>query len=117
MNSPVFVYNTAHIYPIASFKIRFFIIAYNALEKYSYIKKYLKAKYDPFKKDTKCFMEPYHPETDGLSKRFNRTLKRMIICFANKYHNDWDEYLKILSLANNTSVLLTTKFTPFELIY
>ena len=52
---------------------------------------------------------PFHPQCDGLTERFNRTLKRMITCFINKQHDNWDELLPMLSLAYNTSVHTTTK--------
>ena len=31
---------------------------------------------------------PYHPECDGLTERFNRTLKTMLSCFVNEHQNN-----------------------------
>ncbi|CAF0993919.1 unnamed protein product [Brachionus calyciflorus] len=59
---------------------------------------------------------PFHPECDGLSERLNRTLKRMIKCFINDNHDNWDELLPALSFAYNTVTHSTTKFTPYELM-
>ena len=39
----------------------------------------------------------YHPECDGLTERFNRTLKTMIACYVNENQNNWDELLPFLS--------------------
>lgn len=60
---------------------------------------------------------PYHPECNGLTERFNRTLKTMLSCFVNEHQNNWDEYLDQLAFAYNTSVQSTTQFTPYELMF
>ena len=60
---------------------------------------------------------PYHPECDGLTERFNRTLKTMLACFVNEHQNDWDEYLQYLAFAYNTSTHATTNYTPYEVVY
>ena len=36
---------------------------------------------------------PYHPESDGLMERFNRTLLMMLAMFASKNRDDWDDGL------------------------
>lgn len=59
----------------------------------------------------------YHPECDGLSERFNRTLKEMLRCFINDNHSNWDELLSSLCFAYNTSVHSTTNTTPFEVLF
>lgn len=61
---------------------------------------------------------PYHPECDGLSERFNRTLKTMITAFVTDDQQDtWDQYLPMLAFAYNTAVHSSTNTTPFEMIY
>ena len=60
---------------------------------------------------------PYHPECDGLSERFNRTLESMLACFTNEEQNDWDQWLQQLKFAYVTSVHSTTGLTPFEVLY
>ena len=52
---------------------------------------------------------PYHPQADGLTKRFNRTLEGMIRCFIEENLSDWDEYLDPLVFAYNTAVHATTR--------
>ncbi|CAF1084426.1 unnamed protein product [Brachionus calyciflorus] len=60
---------------------------------------------------------PIHLQTDGISERLNRTVKRIITCFINEIHDNWDEDLNLLSLAYNTAVHSTTKYSPYELMY
>ena len=36
---------------------------------------------------------PYHPESDGLVERFNRTLLMMLVMFAGENRDDWDDLL------------------------
>ena len=42
---------------------------------------------------------PYHPQADGLTKRLNRTLERMLRFFIEENLSDWDEYLDPLAFA------------------
>ena len=60
---------------------------------------------------------PYHPETDGVTERFNRTLKQMLACYVNENQTDWDLYLDNLQYAYNSAIHSTTKFSPFELFF
>ncbi|CAF0811964.1 unnamed protein product [Brachionus calyciflorus] len=59
----------------------------------------------------------FHPESDGLTERFNRTLKTMIACYVNENQNNWDKLLPFLSFAYNTSTHSTTNHSPYEVIY
>ena len=60
---------------------------------------------------------PYHPQTDGLSERFNRTIQAMITSYIANNQNNWDTFLPALAFAYNSAVNATTKMTPFELVY
>ena len=60
---------------------------------------------------------PYHPETDGVSERDNRTNKAALTTLVNEKQDNWDELLPFVQFAFNSSVHATTKCTPFELMY
>ena len=42
---------------------------------------------------------PYHPESDGLVERFNRTLLMMLAMFAGEHKEDWDDLLPPVMMA------------------
>ena len=60
---------------------------------------------------------PYHPRSDGLVERFNRTLLAMLAIFVSQEHDNWDHLLPFMMLAYNTTVHTTTGFTPYRLVF
>jgi transposase InsO family protein len=59
----------------------------------------------------------YHPATNGLTERFNKTLAEMISQYTNDRQTDWDKSLIYVTFAYNTSIQESTKFSPFMLTY
>ena len=53
-----------------------------------------------------------NPRCNGQTERFNSTLIRMLKCFIQGQHNDWDRYLGCLAGAYRASVHESTNFTP-----
>jgi hypothetical protein len=60
---------------------------------------------------------PYHPQTNGLTERFNKTLCQMLSFFVNDTQTDWDEHLSVVLYAYRTSVNESIKQTPFKTLY
>ena len=60
---------------------------------------------------------PYHPQSDGMIERFNRTLLSMLRMAAVDDESNWDLKLPCLMLAYRTSVHEATKHTPFSLMF
>ena len=56
---------------------------------------------------------PYHPQANGVTERFNRTLKDWI----GKHNVDWEEKLPEVLFHYRTTKHASTKVTPFELVY
>uniref|UniRef100_A0A224Z9V6 Tick transposon n=1 Tax=Rhipicephalus zambeziensis TaxID=60191 RepID=A0A224Z9V6_9ACAR len=59
----------------------------------------------------------YHPQTNGLTERFNRTLGDMLSMYVASDHGNWDHVLPYVTFAYNTAIQATTGFSPFFLLY
>ena len=55
----------------------------------------------------------YHPQSDGLVERLNRTLLSMLAATVHEHPGDWDKKLRLVCMAYNTSVHQSTGFSPF----
>jgi transposase InsO family protein len=51
---------------------------------------------------------PYHPQSDGMVERNNRTILTMLSAFVNEHQNDWDEHLPYISMAYRAAEHETT---------
>ncbi|GFW25764.1 transposon Tf2-8 polyprotein [Trichonephila clavipes] len=63
------------------------------------------------------FTTAYHPQTNGLTERFNKTLADMLSMYADVEQKNWDEILPFVTFAYNTAKQETTGFTPFYLLH
>ncbi|KAI9565086.1 putative integrase core domain protein [Daphnia sinensis] len=59
----------------------------------------------------------YHPQTDGLVERFNRTLCDMLACYVADEPEKWDKYLPFVTFAYNTAKQASIRETPFYLFF
>lgn len=59
----------------------------------------------------------YHPQTNGLTERFNSTLAGSIRTYVNQQQSDWDEFLSAVTFAYNTSKQASTEIEPFKLMF
>jgi hypothetical protein len=60
---------------------------------------------------------PYHPRTNGMTERTNKTIVDMIALAVQSHRDDWDETLPFLTFCYNNSIHKSTGKTPFEIIY
>ena len=65
---------------------------------------------------TKTRTAPYHPESDGMIERFNRTCLIMLSMFVNDRWDNWHELLPYGIQAYRTSVHESTGYSPFCLM-
>ena len=55
---------------------------------------------------------PYHPQSDGLVERMNRTIEAMISMYISPGQRDWDQFLPYIMMAYRSAVQSTTGYTP-----
>ena len=60
---------------------------------------------------------PYHPQSNGLIERFNRTLIQLLATCTEEHPFHWEEYLCKVCMAYNTSKQSTTGYSPFYLMF
>ena len=60
---------------------------------------------------------PYHPQSNGVVERFNRTLISMLSTCATEHPFKWEDHVQKVCMAYNTSVQLNTSFTPYFLMF
>ena len=65
---------------------------------------------------TKTRTAPYHPESDGMIERFNRTCLMMLSMFVSDRRDNWHELLPFIMHAYRTSVHESTGYSPFRLM-
>ena len=58
----------------------------------------------------------YHPQTNGLVERQNRTLVNMLRVYCLRYVTDWDKYLPQVVVAYNSTQHSTTGISPFMML-
>ena len=59
----------------------------------------------------------YHPQSDGLVERFNRTLLNMLAKSAADDRREWDTRLPYVLFAYRTSPQESTRYSPYYLLY
>ena len=60
---------------------------------------------------------PYHPIYNGLVKRFNGTLKKMLRILCSEQPPQWHRFINPLLFAYREAPQEATGFSPFELLY
>ncbi|UYV82343.1 hypothetical protein LAZ67_21001753, partial [Cordylochernes scorpioides] len=63
------------------------------------------------------FTSAYHPQTNGLTERLNKTLADMLSMYVDVEQRNWDAVLPYVTFAYNTSQQESTGFSPFYLIH
>ncbi|UYV74134.1 hypothetical protein LAZ67_11002214 [Cordylochernes scorpioides] len=59
----------------------------------------------------------YHPQTNGLTERLNKTIADMLSMYVDVNQKNWDRILPFVTFAYNTAKQESTGFTPFFLVH
>ena len=62
------------------------------------------------------FVSAYHPQANGQTERYNRTILAMLRNYINDNQDDWDRYASAVTYAYNNHVHRSTRTTPFNLV-
>ena len=60
---------------------------------------------------------PYHPQSDGMVERMNRTIQDMLAKYVAEHQRDWDVHLPMVMMAYRSSVHSSTQYTPHYLLF
>ena len=66
---------------------------------------------------TQVFTSLYHPQSNGLTERLNRTIKQVISAYVDPLYQSWDQVLPFAVHAYNTPVQESTRISPFRALY
>lgn len=59
----------------------------------------------------------FHPQSDGLVERFNRTVEDMLSKFVSINQRDWETYLPLVMMAYRSSVHESTGYSPCLMMF
>ena len=59
---------------------------------------------------------PYHPQSDGMVERFNKTIEDGLAMFVNSHHTDWDLHISLLLMAYRSAEHVATKISPSRMM-
>ncbi|XP_073802848.1 uncharacterized protein [Danio rerio] len=60
---------------------------------------------------------PYHPQTNGLVEKLNGTIQKALCKLVEERPEKWDEYLDAVMFGLRTKPQLTTRYSPFFLMF
>lgn len=63
------------------------------------------------------FSSAYHPQSQGATERTNRSILSILRTYVDAKQKNWDDLLCSVEFALNNSVMKTTGFSPFYMLY
>ena len=63
------------------------------------------------------YTTPYNPRANGTCERFNKSMCDTLAAVGNRNQTNWDKQLSKVIFAFNTSQHVSTRLTPFELVF
>jgi hypothetical protein len=63
------------------------------------------------------FSTPYHPESDGQTKRVNQVIEDMLRMYVMDKPSKWKDYLHLVEFSYKNGCQTSLKMSPFEALY
>ena len=63
------------------------------------------------------YSSPFHPQTDGQTKRVNQVLEDMLRACVIDFQGSWEDHLPLVEFAYNNSYQSTIQMAPYEVLY
>ena len=60
---------------------------------------------------------PYHPQSNGLTERFNQTLTNSLRAKINAEQNDWDLHLNLILFSYRATTQASTQYSPYHSMF
>ena len=60
---------------------------------------------------------PYHPQSNGMVERQNRTIQQMLSAYVNDRRDDWRNHLDLITMAFRSSVHESTQCTANLILF
>ena len=60
---------------------------------------------------------PYHPQTNGLTERWNQTMTKSLVKMSAQSPDNWDRHLPTVLLGYRATMQASTQYTPFFLLH
>jgi hypothetical protein len=68
-------------------------------------------------KITRSCTSAYHPQTDRIVERFNKTLLNILSCYVNSHQTEWNVQIPSCLFAYRNTIHPSTGATPFYFMY
>lgn len=59
----------------------------------------------------------YHPQSDGMIERLNRTIKDILSKYISVNQTDWDKFIDGIVFAYNSTIHESTGMTPYKMVF
>ena len=105
---------------VAALKDIFFMIGFPCILSHDQGKEFNNASVDKFLKQYEVKQKvssAYHPQSQGLVKRFNQTLKRALLKQVGEDQSSWEMFLSETVYHYNTAVQESTKVAPYTVVF
>jgi len=60
---------------------------------------------------------PFHPQSDGMVERFNKTIEQNLLKVVDQHQKDWDQHIPLFLMAYRAAVHNSTGQSPSKVLF